>query len=356
MRILIYAVLVLLGTLGCEDPTTMGGGISPTPLVNNAPADLKPTVISAALLQKFQANANRADPAVSITTAMINLGRMLWYDERLSEQQNISCNSCHNLENYGVDNRSKSIGTEGQVGRRNAPTVYNAAEHFALFWDGRRLSVEEQAVDPILDPMEMGMDPEQLQARLEAVPAYVAFFKKAFPDDPQPISLVNVGSALGAFERGLLTPSRWHRFLAGEQQALNQTEIKGLKVFLELGCTGCHTGPQIGGSLFQRVGLVTPWPNQEDRGRFEVSRQASDAMVFKVPSLINVAKTGPYFHDGSIDDLPTAVRVMARHQLGIELEVAQTTAIVTFLEALTGEVPSGYIARPQLAESVGSQN
>lgn len=282
-----------------------------------------------------------------ITSVKVKLGRRLYYETLLSNNHEISCNSCHSLTSYGADGRQFSMGDRGQLGRRNSPTVYNAAGHLAQFWDGRAASVEEQALGPILNPVEMAMgDSTQVLVHLRADPTYVVAFHEAFPGTAQPVTYTNVGLAIGAFERGLVTPSPWDHFLEGDTTALTPRQKEGFTTFIQMGCASCHNGMLVGGSTYQKAGLAEPWPIQSDSGRFAVTRQMQDVMVFKVPSLRNVARTGPYFHDGSVGDLAQAVQRMARYQLGRELAPGQVQAISAWLESLTGEIPAAYIAYP----------
>ncbi|MBA3500121.1 MAG: c-type cytochrome [Myxococcota bacterium] len=279
---------------------------------------------------------------------LVNLGRQLFYDRRLSRDLDLSCNSCHRLDSYGVDGEVTSIGANGKRGRRNSPSVFHSAGQFAQFWDGRALTIETQATMPIFNPDEMAIaSPEVLVARLRAIPDYLAAFEASFPGG-DPVTVENVASALAAFERGLVTPSRWDRFLTGDETALTDREVEGFKVFSDLGCVVCHTGELIGGTSYQRAGAIEPWPNQTDPGRFEVTNSEADRMMFKVPSLRNVAKTAPYFHDGSSRTLDGAVRVMARHQLGVDLSDSETGAVVAWLGSLSGDIPSTYIKEPAL--------
>ncbi len=279
---------------------------------------------------------------------MISLGRMLYFETRLSQSNAVSCNTCHPLANYGATQERTSIGIHGKKGSRNAPTTYNAAGHFAQFWDGRSPNVEDQAKAPLVNPVEMGMAGPRVVSVLQGIPGYVAAFKAAYPEDPRPITFDHVGQALGAFERGLVTPSRWDRYLVGDTTALTEKEKEGLRLFTNLDCLVCHTGELVGGSTFEKVGRMKAWPNQEDRGREGITRQQVDGMTFKVPSLRNVAKTAPYFHDGAVATLDEAVRMMATYQLGEDLTDAEAEALVAFLGALTGELPLAYIAPPAL--------
>jgi len=282
----------------------------------------------------------------------VALGRMLFYETRLSKSQAISCNSCHRLDNYGVDNQSTSPGHDGVRGKRNSPTVYHAAGFADQFWDGRAEDVEQQALGPILAGVEMAApSPDYVVKVLKTMPEYVQAFQRAFPGEKEPLVFANVGVAIGAFERGLVTPSRWDDYLRGNKEALSAEEVDGLSVFAEVGCADCHTGEFLGGSMLKKTGLVKPWPNQEDPGRAAVTQDEGDRMMFKVPTLRNISQTGPYFHDGSVKTLDAAVSMMGKHQLGIELSQEEVRQIVAWLGALTGHIPTDYIRKPALPDS-----
>jgi len=290
-----------------------------------------------------------------VTPAKVELGRMLYFEPRLSKNHDVSCQTCHQLSAYGVENEPTSTGHRGQRGTRNAPTVYNAALHFRQFWDGRAPSLEEQAKGPMTNPVEMAMpNAARIVTTLKSIPAYVEHFRDAFPGEADPVTLDNAAKAIGAFERKLLTPSRWDAFLKGQRDALNEPEIVGLRTFIEVGCQTCHFGPGMGGGMFQKLGLVMPWHDARDLGRFELSKQDSDRQVFKVPSLRNIDKTAPYYHDGSIATLDEAVRQMGQHQLGKQLTDAQVASIVTFLKATTGPLPLDLIEEPALPPSTAA--
>jgi cytochrome c peroxidase len=279
-----------------------------------------------------------------ITEDKVDLGRILYYDPRLSRSRDISCNTCHPLDRYGVDGAPVSTGDRGRQGARNAPTVYNAAGHFAQFWDARAPDVEQQAKGPLLNPDEMAMPSEsQVAAVVAAIPEYRTLFRRAFPGEAHPVTFENLARAIGAFERRLVTPSRWDRFLQGDQGALGDAEKAGFNKFVESGCAACHYGPYVGGNALQRAGMVRAWPNPADPGRQRVTGKESDRFLFKVPSLRNVARTAPYFHDGSARTLDDAIRIMALHQLGRSLAAADVRSIAAWLESLTGEIPAGYI-------------
>ncbi len=300
-----------------------------------------------------------------VTPEKVELGKMLYYDPRLSKSGLISCNTCHNLATYGVDNLPTSVGHRWQLGPRNAPTTLNAALHVAQFWDGRAKDVEEQAKGPILNPIEMAMDsPEEVIKRLRSIPQYVELFKKAFPNEKDPLTYDNVAKAIAAFERTLMTPSRFDKFLKGDLNALTKKEKEGLKLFMQIGCASCHNGPALGGTTFQRFGIVEAYWNATreyvtldkptmpmDVGRFAVTHKEEDLYVFKVPSLRNISRTYPYFHDGSVWNLEDAVQIMAKVQLGKKLSKDQLDKIVAFLKALDGEIPKHALELPVLPPS-----
>jgi cytochrome c peroxidase len=283
-----------------------------------------------------------------LTEEKITLGRILYYEPRMSASNDISCNSCHDLAEFGVDGVETSPGHDGTFGTRNSPTVYNAAMHFTQFWDGREPTVEAQAKGPILNPVEHGMPTaDNVEEVLRGIPEYRPLFTAAFPGEEEPITFDNVALAIGAFERKLTTRGKWDRWLAGDGNALNVQERRGVDTFIEIGCTTCHMGPLLGGNLFQKMGLVEPYPTK-DKGRGEVTGQEADNYFFKVPSLRNVAETGPYMHDGSIDSLAEVVRIMVKHQLGKPVTEQQVTDMVVFMKALTGKIDTDYIAEPKL--------
>lgn len=292
------------------------------------------------------------NPKNPITPEKVELGRMLYYENRLSKSHKFSCNSCHMLDRYGVDNEPTSEGHRGQRGDRNSPTVYNAAVHFVQFWDGRAADVEEQAKGPVLNPVEMAMpDEKTVIATLKSIPQYVEMFRKAFPQDKDPVNYENMARAIGAFERKLMTPSRWDRFLQGDKSALNDAEKAGFLKFVNTGCATCHMGTCAGGTMYQKLGVAKPYPGLKDEGRAKVTHRAEDKFFFKVPGLRNVEKTGPYFHDGSVKTLEEAVKLMAEYELGKTLSAADAASIVTWLKTLTGEIPKDYVKPPALPPS-----
>ncbi|MFY9269831.1 MAG: cytochrome-c peroxidase [Candidatus Manganitrophaceae bacterium] len=283
------------------------------------------------------------------TPEKVQLGQMLFFEPRLSKSVSISCNSCHNLATGGVDNLPTSLGHLAQLGGRNSPTVLNAGLQFAQFWDGRAPSLEEQAKGPILNPVEMAMpDQEMVLSRLRTIPEYVALFKKAFPTDKEPLTYDNIAKAIAAFERTLLTPSRFDDFLKGKVDALDATEKQGLKLVIQKGCIACHNGVGAGGGIFQKFGLQGRYDFSDDPGREKITKKEQDRYVFKVPLWRNVTRTAPYFHDGSVWDLREAVRIMGRLQLGLQLKEDEVDPIVAFLHSLEGTVPEEALRLPIL--------
>lgn len=289
-----------------------------------------------------------------VTKERIRLGRMLFYEPRLSGSKDVSCNSCHPLDAYGADGKMRSRGSDDHEPARNTPSVYNLSGVFALLWDGRRPDLAEQADEVLFSSKEMASSRKQVEKTLGAIRGYPGQFARAFPDDQQPVSVNNVKQAIAAFEGTLVTRGRWDRFLEGDRSALTYEERKGFNRFVEVGCISCHFGSNIGMTMFQKLGLVKAWPDTRDRGRYEVTRQDADWLVFRVPSLRNVARTAPYFHDGSIASLAEAVKLMARHQIGKELDDEDVSAIVSWLECLTGEIPTAAITLDPAAQAIVS--
>jgi len=295
-------------------------------------------------------------PAYNPTTPeKVELGKMLYYDPRLSLSGVISCNTCHNLALYGVDNEETALGHKFLTGGRNSPTTLNSDFQIAQFWDGRAKNLEEQAKGPILADVEMAApNPEFVISRLKTIPGYVDYFKKAFPNEKEPLTYDNVAKAIAAFERTLITPSKFDKFLKGDTNALTKKEKEGLKLFIEKGCASCHNGVAVGGTMFQKMGVVKPYPTAllgEDLGRYKVTGKEEDKYVFKVPILRNITRTYPYFSTGKIWDIKEAVKIMAEYQLGIKLTEDEVDKIVAFLDSLTGEIPVEARTMPVLPPS-----
>jgi cytochrome c peroxidase len=348
----VLAAVLSVSTLACSKSNSEKVDLGPA-VLGAATASLDraapSTEFNPRLLRRFKPVRAILGDSAPGSKEQIALGRMLYYDKRLSKTGTQACNSCHPLDNWGADGNPTSAGAEGTLGSRNSPTVYHAAGYFAQFWDGRALSVEEQAKGPLTNPVEMGLkDSAHVESIVRGIPGYKPLFAKAFPGDADPITYDNVGKAIGTFERGLVTPSRWDTYLNGDKNALTAKEVEGLRVFTNVGCMVCHTGEFVGGTMYEKVGAVEPWPNQVDQGRFQVTKNETDRMVFKVPTLRNIGKTAPYFHDGSAKTLGQAVQMMGRHQLGLELSTEEVSSISAWLESLTGDLPREYIKEPVL--------
>ncbi|RDH81727.1 MAG: cytochrome-c peroxidase [endosymbiont of Galathealinum brachiosum] len=272
------------------------------------------------------------------TPARIALGKKLFFDKRLSINDTQACASCHELENgmAGVDNLSTSPGAKGEFGTRNSPTVLNAGWQDSQFWDGRAKDLVEQAKGPILNPVEMGMPDEQtVEKKIRGITEYQKLFSSVYPKDKPAITYQNIAEAIAAFERTLITPSRFDDFMNGDASALNQSEQRGLKSFIKLDCKSCHDGKLLGGETYETLGKENPYENQSDTGLFALTGDEDDRLTFKVASLRNVALTAPYFHDGKIEKLNDAVKEMAYLQLDKKLTDSQVEDIVLFLQALT---------------------
>lgn len=285
--------------------------------------------------------------------ARVTLGRALYYDSRFSKGGDISCNTCHDLYHYGVDVRevngkraATSRGHNGAVGRRNSPSVYNAYSQLSQFWDGRSATIEEQAKEPITNPVEMALSgPAEAEEILNSISEYTEMFRTAFPMDEAPVSFDNMVRAIGAFERKLVTPAPIDDFLAGNTQVLSEAQVRGLELFSSR-CIACHMGPGFGGAIYQKLGLLKPYPSK-DEGRYEITKDENDRKMFKVPSLRNIRQTGPYFHDGSIATLEQAVSIMAEYQTMQGMLLPQEMSdLLAFFDALTGKIPEALIARP----------
>ncbi len=278
------------------------------------------------------------------TPEKATLGRRLFFEKRLSINNTQSCASCHKLDSAfaGTDKLATSPGANGQKGTRNSPTVLNAGYQFAQFWDGRAKDLVEQAKQPILNPVEMGMPDERtVENKLRRIPKYRQAFAKAFPADAEPITYQNLAEAIAAFERTLRTETRLDAFLNGDMQALNKAEQKGLKTFLRVNCQSCHDGPLLGGGIFERLGQRDKkYTNESDLGLFEVTKKEDDKYFFKVPTLLNIALTPPYFHDGQVTTLREAVKLMGELQLEGPLSDREIDEIVVFLQALKGAIPA----------------
>ncbi|WP_036197112.1 cytochrome-c peroxidase [Marinobacter sp. HL-58] len=289
-----------------------------------------------------------------MTESKIELGKMLFFEPRLSSSHLISCNTCHNVGMGGHDYLPTSIGHGWQKGPRNSPTVFNAIFNAAQFWDGRAADLAEQAKGPVQAGVEMSSTPERVVDTLNSMPEYVDAFENAFPGEDDPVSFDNMATAIEAFEATLITPhAPFDTFLRGNDNALNEEEKEGLALFMDKGCASCHGGVNFGGEDYYPFGLVSS-PGGEilptgDKGRFAITNTASDEYVFRAAPLRNIELTAPYFHSGAVWSLEEAVAVMGTSQLGAELDEEEVQSIVAFLKTLTGQVPE--IRYPELPPS-----
>lgn len=289
-----------------------------------------------------------------ITPEKVKLGKVLFYEQRISVDETVSCSKCHPLALYAADGLRKSVGHNCKENPRNDPTVFNAASQISEHWIGNRTSVEDQAKQAVTGPPAFGMPSyESVEKILRAYKEYETMFTAAFPSDKEPVTIDNFAKAIGAFERTLITPAPFDAFLKGDRNALTEQQKKGLGTFMDQGCAGCHFSPYVGGQMYQKFGLFDPYQKYTksqnvDEGRYAVTKKESDKYVFKVPVLRNVAMTPPYFHDGSVDKLADAVWIMGKIQLGKDLPKEQVQDIVSFLRALTGKIPDDVMTVPVL--------
>lgn len=292
-----------------------------------------------------------------VTPGKVKLGKILFHETRISVDGTVSCARCHPIGLYAADGLRKSIGNNCKVNPRNAPTLFNAAGQISAHWIGNRADVEDQAKQAVMGPPSFGMPSyEEAEKRLKEIKGYGPLFREAFPEDKDPVTVGNFAKAVGAFERTLVTPSRFDAFLKGELSALSNNQRKGLKTFIDTGCISCHSGAYIGGQLYQKFGVFEPyWQHTHseaiDEGRYVVTKNESDKYVFKVPILRNVEMTSPYFHDGSVDRLQDAVRIMGKIQLSKSLTDQQIGDIIFFLKSLTGKIPQDTFKIPLLPPS-----
>jgi len=302
-------------------------------------------LLFAATLASAHAAAPQAEPVQPIAPAKIQypdrveLGKKLWFDPRLSRSGFISCNSCHNLSMGGSDNLKTSIGDKWKQGGINSPTVLNSSLNFVQFWDGRAKDLQEQAHGPIANPIEMAFTHDLAVDTLQSIPEYVAEFRKVFKSDK--LTMAEITLAIAAFEETLVTPNaRFDKWLKGNKKAIDAQELRGYQLFKNSGCVACHSGPNVGGNSFQKMGIVEPYKTSNpSEGRAGVTGKDVDRFNFKVPTLRNVALTYPYFHDGEAATLTEAVDVMGRLQLGRKFTSEENADIVAFLKTLTGDQP-----------------
>jgi len=289
-----------------------------------------------------------------ITPAKVRLGKMLFYESRISIDGTVSCAKCHPISLYAADGLKKAVGNNCRELPRNSPTIFNAAEQISQHWNGNRSSVEDQAKQSVVGPPAFGMPSyEAAEKILRGLPAYFRFFREAFPAESEAVTMDNFARAVGAFERTLVTPASFDDFVKGKSRALTEQQKRGLATMLDTGCMSCHSSPYGGGQMYRKFGIFAPYwdytkSSPIDEGRFTVTKDEADRYVFKVPVLRNVAMTRPYFHDGSVDRLEQAVWIMAKVQLGKELTREQAGDIGSFLSSLTGRIPADALTVPVL--------
>jgi len=301
-----------------------------------------------------QLPASMPSPDNPITPDKVKLGRVLFWEPRISIDRTVSCAKCHPVGLYTVDGLRKALGNHYKEIPRNSPTLFNAASQISEHWIGNRTSVEDQAKQALVGPPAYGMpNYESVEKILRGMSGYVALFKEAFPGEKEPITAENFAKAVGAFERTLVTPASFDDFLRGNARALTDQQKRGLTTFMDTGCMSCHFSPYLGGQMYQKFGVFEPYETLTksqavDEGRIAVTKNPTDRFVFKVPVLRNVAETPPYFHDGSVDKLADAVMIMAKVQLARDLTREQIGDIAAFLTSLTGKIPDAVLAVPVL--------
>ena len=330
-----WYVLIALNVMVC-----LSGCHESLPVVS--PPSAEDTTLLQLAQAYFQPLPVNTDTSLTSTEmARIELGSALFQDQKLSRNQTQSCNTCHDLTQYGVDNNALSKGDNGKFGKRNTPSIFNVSDHFAQFWDARVATLDEQLEGPLFGENEMNLpDSNFLMNRLRSHASYVELFSRAFPEEKKPMTFSNLKRAIVAFENQLTTPSRFDSFLKGDLNALDDLEKQGLRSFIELGCVPCHNGPQLGGNMVQKFAVFGYYwdytqSDHLDEGRYRHTSELSDKFMFKVPSLRNVEMTYPYLHDGSIEDLSEAVHIMAKAELGFTLDDETADNIVSFLKTLT---------------------
>jgi cytochrome c peroxidase len=309
----------------------------------------KPADADAQALATARALFGGREPAPKEDPAKVALGRRLFFETRLSADGKVGCVSCHQPALWGADGRALAVGTGGKENPRNSPTILDVSPQVAQHWRGDRESLEDQAAKSLLGPASFGLPTQDAaMEKLEAF-GYGPAFKAAFAGEAQPLQVKNFAAALSAYERTLRTRAPLDAYLEGDATALSPAAKAGLAKFISTGCTACHNGPLVGGKVFQKFGVVEEYAKHTgskkvDLGRLDVTKSEDDRFFFKVPRLRNVAKTAPYFHDGSVAKLEDAVAIMAKVQLGRTLAAGEAQEIVAFLEALTGPVPEGFSA------------
>jgi len=292
-----------------------------------------------------------SDPGTTLAKEQVALGRLLFFDPRITADGDVSCATCHQPALYGTDGKPTSIGVKQRPHPRNAPTVFNTAIYSVIHWRGDRESLEDQAEQALTGAISSGLNERDVIDRLRRIDGYAPFFAAAFPTDSNPTTVKNMTNAIVAYERTLLTPAPFDAYLAENVDALSPAARTGLETFIKTGCAACHNSVGVGGGMYRKFGIVEDYwsatgSRSIDKGRVDVTKNPEDLYVFRVPSLRNVAMTAPYFHDGSVATLVEAVKVMGRVQLGMKLGDAELSDIVSFLNSLTGDLPTEFAAPP----------
>ena len=330
-KLLFILAVISIGFVSCDDAPKKAKGVNKD-LLKNAKNFFQPITESVVV--------NKENP---ITDEKVLLGKVLYHDKNLSAKKNISCNSCHIVDKFGVDNLALSPGDEGKLGLRNSPTVINSAFQFAQFWDGRAKDIEEQAGMPILEKLEHNIPSKEfLEKRLRGISKYKELFSSAFPKDKEPITYTNIEKAIGAFERTLVATSRFDKYLLGDENALSVEEKKGLDIFINTGCITCHTGNMLGGNMMHKFPLFGKpsdyLKDASDLGKARDTKVETDKYMWKVSPLRNITKTAPYFHNGEVNSLFESIKIMAKAQLGKDLEDDKVNKIQSFLKSLEGDI------------------
>ncbi len=331
MKFFIYSAFIFL-LISCDSSTKKGAY---TKIVSKPKSELHQQASS--LFSSVNSLPNQ-----ELSAEKIALGKKLYFDKRLSKNNSISCNSCHNLNTYGVDNLPTSPGDTKEFGTRNSPSVIYAHLHTSQFWDGRAKDVEEQAGMPILNPVEHAIpDSLYLENKLAQVDEYVQTFAKVYPEDG--LTYTNITNAIGAFERQMSPVSQFDLYLDGDETALNTKQKKGLQAFIDNACIACHAGAPLGGKMIQKFGLFDDYwkytkSEKIDQGLAEVTGKEAHKYMFKVPSLRNITKTGPYFHDGSVESLEESIKIMAKLQSNKDISDEDVEAIMAFFESLEADL------------------
>lgn len=347
MRQMFLLAGACVGLTACSEPVAKDPS-------QPAKTSIDPLITEARSLFEVIPNNPELPAGVTVDGPMVELGKRLFFDPRLSASHAISCASCHNLALGGADAAPASIGHGWQRGTRNSPTVFNAVFNTAQFWDGRAKDLEEQAGGPMVNPAEMAMLAADVPDQIKSIPGYAPMFGKAFPQEADPINMANMQKAIAAFEATLITPDApFDQFLKGDEKALTSDQKLGLRLFIDKGCASCHAGRNMGGTMYAPFGIVEAPDGRlrppSDKGRFAITRLAEDEYSFKVPALRNIALTAPYFHSGAVWDLKEAVSIMGQTQLGDALSDQDATLITDFLASLSGRQPQ--VAIPELPPS-----